>query len=101
MPTFILDFVGSTVQYDVMVPTFVSSISATFILTFLLTFTIGCICGTCFGKKCNKLQSKESHSCHDTTVIYEDVVPTDMKQHEQNLELKQNVAYLPASSSIK
>ena len=82
----------------------------TFLITFIFTFIIGFMCGICFIKKCNEKprpagvnKSHEQPQQHPMPV-YEDVLSSfkDVKQREQILELKQNVAYGPIglSSSV-
>lgn len=73
----------------------VSSVS-TFILTLVFTFIVGFICGVCFIKKYKKPEANETPS-HHHVALYEEVLPTNIKQGEKALELKQNLAYASIS----
>ena len=81
----------------------------TFLITFIFTFIIGFMCGICFIKKCNKEPRPGANKSHDQPQqhpmpVYKDMLSSfkDVKQREQILELKQNVAYGPIglSSSV-
>ena len=67
----------------------VSSTVVAFLVISLLTFIIGLIH---FSRKF-KQSSKETPS--QPVPLYEDVLPSAVKHQEQDLELKENVAYGP------
>lgn len=77
------------IGFDVPKATVVSSLSTFVLTTLLFTIIIGCVC--CY-QKC-KGKSYDVQSRNPITV-YEDVIPqSSVRQQEQNLELKSNVAY--------
>ena len=76
-----------------------------FILTSILFFTIGFFCGRFSQKhKQSPIGISESVAMHsqprNPTVLYEDVLPSSMEYQEQDLELKQNMAYGPVRSTV-
>ena len=78
-------YAGSSLSRDEIIA-IVSSISV-FIVSSSLFFTFGYMCGHYRRKQEQKFSSVEKPN-----PVYEDVLPKD---HEQNLELKSNIAYAP------
>ena len=83
----------------------VTSIVILFLMISILTFIAGFVCGYYIrGRKCKEPSKKTSNSPVSiaskpaAAPYYEDVdvLPNAMKHQEQNLELKENVAYGPS-----
>ena len=83
----------------------ISSLAA-FVTGSVLFFTVGCVCGHCSEKRtcmfCTKSNSSENDqdgTSQDNT-CYEDIL-LKQKFNDENLQLKQNVAYGPITAIIK
>lgn len=99
--------VGTTVGStdSIVTPVVTSSVSA-FLMTSGFIFIIGFVCGHCFSQRCKtphkemldkNIQPLQSHP----TPVYEDILPKkSLKQAEQEVELKDNVAYGPLRSQV-
>ena len=78
---------------------------STFLMTSVFIFIVGFVCGHCFsqrrGKRISETIVQGEHSCPicDPNLTYEAVLPKVVKQEEQDLELKENVAYLTLPST--
>ena len=79
------DLSGNTVTVVV-----TSSVSV-FLVSLAIIFIIAFICGYCFGRKSNKLESSKTEA---PVPLYEDVLSSAVQHHEEHdLELNDNVAY--------
>ena len=77
----------------------VISALASFVTGSAIFFIVGCVCGRCSEKQMCKSSTKSSSSENDQdetsqdNTLYEDILCK--QEDEQQLELKQNVAYGP------
>ena len=78
----------SGVSLTVVVATSVSA----FLVSSMIIFIIGFVCGHCFSQKV-KCQTT-SATVTSPAPVYEDVLPTLNGQQEQDVETKENVAYI-------
>ena len=78
----------------------VSSTVVAFLVISLLIFATGFVCGHYFGQKSKQpSRGTPDHSSASQSIpLYEDVIPSAVEHQEQQLELKENVAYGPAKS---
>ena len=74
-----------------------------FLVVSILLFVIGFMSGIYVGRKSVNKESSEGMPWHDTAIkhprqipFYENVFSETLNQWEQNLELKENVAYQPS-----
>ena len=73
-----------------------ASVSA-FLVSSVIIFIIGFLCGLCFSQKvkgCIQSGKDNPSSTNSPSPMYEAVVPTVNRQQEQDVELKENVAYM-------
>ena len=100
----ITDSAEPTSTCNVVTSAVVSSIS-TFLVTSVIIFIVGFVCGHCFGQRYKRpaketsgtiVQGEHSRPICDPNFTY---LPKMVKQEEQDLELKENVAYLTLSST--
>ena len=70
-----------------------------------ITFIIGVMCGHYFGRKPKHDKSKEISDHQPKSIqpvpLYEPVLPSAMEHQEQDLELKENMAYGPSKLICK
>ena len=76
-----------------------AAVSSTMVVTFLVVSLLIIIAGLVvyFSRKF-KQSSKETVTPSQPDPLYEDVLPSAVKYQEQDLELKENVAYGPLQS---
>ena len=81
----------------------VTSIS-TFLVTSVFIFIIGFVCGHCFSqryivKRSAKEKTVQGEQSHPNPT-YDTILLNVVKQEEQDLELKENIAYLTLPSTV-
>ena len=97
--TGITDSAEPTSTCNVVTAAVVSSIS-TFLMTSVFIFIVGFVCGQCFNQRYKRPAKETSETIvqveqsHPLDPMYDNILPKIIKQEEQGLELKENVAYL-------
>ena len=94
-------------------PTIISVLSSlsSFVFGSLLFFTVGYVCAYCVhsarrekASSTGQLQDEAATTAHvqstQDNVLYEDVQLPKQLQQEENLELKDNIAYGPLKSTV-
>ena len=76
------------------------STAVVFIVIVILTFAVGFVCGHYIGKKSSR-ETPDNPTGNQPVPVYEDVLLSAVKHQEQDLELKENVAYYPPRSVVK
>ena len=85
----------------------VSSSVTVFLIASIVIFITGFACGHCFSQKFKQSSKETPHptdyppstSCHPTP-LYEELQPSAEKYQEQDVDLKENVAYGQSKSTI-
>ena len=85
----------------------ISSSVVVFLITSIVIFITGFACGHCFSQKFKQSSKETPHptdyppsTSHHPTPLYEEVQSSAEKHQEQDLELKENVAYGQSKSTI-
>ena len=71
-----------------------------FFVIIILTFAVGFVCGHYFGRKSSS-ETPDNPTGNQPAPVYRDVLLSAVKHQEQDLELKENVAYCPPRSMVK
>ena len=80
------------VPITVIVATSVSAL----LVSSVIFFIVGFLCGLCFSRKVGGciVTSEDRPSPNTPTPVYESITPTLNRLQEQDVELKENVAYM-------
>ena len=84
---------------NILIAAILSTVVA-FIVIIILTFAVGFVCGHYLGRKSSR-EIPDSPTGNQPVPVYEDVLLSAVKHQEQDLELKENVAYCPPRSMVK